>query len=71
MTDKKLDIFECKACKGDGYTIDWHYDNQLGAPIGFSRRAAARQARLADLAHPKCCQCGGRGFITKPAQLQE
>lgn len=61
---KKLDVFECPNCAGAGYHVDWHYENQLGAPVGFSKAAQERQERLVRMARPTCRRCGGSGIVT-------
>ena len=64
---KELAIFECPQCAGSGTVIaDSFARNQLGTPVGFSEKAAARQATYSQQAHGPCTQCKGRGFLLIP-----
>jgi len=64
---KELSVFECPKCHGNRQEItDSFVANQLGMPVGFSEKAAARQKTYAKQAHGPCSRCRGKGFILIP-----
>lgn len=40
---EEMTVYKCPKCGGSGEEIkDWHAYNQLGIPVGFSRKAVER-----------------------------
>lgn len=63
---EELVVYKCPTCCGNGREVkDWHARNQLGMPVGFSRKAAEQQRQYVQQAYGPCSCCGGKGFVLK------
>jgi RecJ-like exonuclease len=64
---EEMIVYKCPKCNGEGKQInDWNAFNQLGMPVGFSKKAAKVQRQYYGSAYGPCSQCDGKGFLLKP-----
>ena len=60
---KKIEVYECPVCHGQGTIIgDWDAYNQCG-PVGLSSTLLKEKIRLMRRAIVECGRCKGKGVL--------